>query len=89
MNYLKTLNLKNYFQIIKLKIYEGKNMILDILNLKRCLKLKDVINILSILKKLRYLDLQNNKNMEKIGNKVYLESYLILMNLKRFFNFKN
>lgn len=63
-----------------------KNMVLDTLNLRRCLKLKNVTNILSTIKILKYLDLQNYEDIDKISDKVHLELSLITINSKNYFN---
>lgn len=60
-------------------------MILDTFNLSGCSKLKYVVNIISTMKTLRYLDLQNCKDIDIIGDKGHLESSLISMNLTNCF----
>lgn len=52
-------------------------MVLEYFNLKECLKLRDVTNILLTIKILRHLNFKNCKDIDKIGNKMYLELTLI------------
>lgn len=77
MKFLKTINLKNYLKLDIWKFIKEKNMVLEYFNLKECLKLRDVTNILLTIKILRHLNFKNCKDIDKIGNKMYLELTLI------------